>query len=62
MQYITIESGCNTDMLEVLLIYPHNPEGAQCPRESADISVTPLAAKLQPINIVATTLKLHNCA
>ena len=42
---------CNTDMLGVLLIYPHSPLGAACPRNRAYISVKPLAAVLQPINV-----------
>ena len=41
---------CNTDMLRVLLIYPHSPSGAVCPRDCAYISVKPLTAVLQPIN------------
>ena len=43
---------CNTDMLRVLLIYPHSPSGAACPRDRVYISVKPLAAVLQPINVV----------
>ena len=42
---------CNTDMLEVLLIYPHSSSGAACPRHRKYISVKPLAAVLQPINV-----------
>ena len=43
---------CNTDMLGVLLIYPHSPSGAACPRDHAYISVKPLTAVLQPIMYV----------
>ena len=39
---------CNTDMLGDLLIYSHSPSGA---RNRAYISVKPLAAVLQPINV-----------
>ena len=42
---------CNTDMLGVLLIYPHSPSGAAYPRHRTYISVKPLAAVLQPINV-----------
>ena len=42
---------CNTDMLGVLLIYPHSPSGAAYPQDHAYISVKPLATVLQPINI-----------
>ena len=42
---------CNTDMLGVLLIYPHSLSGAVRPRDRAYISVKPLAAVLQPINV-----------
>ena len=38
-------------MLGVLLIYPHFPSGAACPRDCAYISVKPLAAMLRPINV-----------
>ena len=41
---------CNTDMLRVLLIYPHSPSGAARPWDHAYISVKPLSAVLQPIN------------
>ena len=42
---------CNTDMLGVLLIYPHSPSGVVRPRDHAYVSVKPLAAVLQPINV-----------
>ena len=42
---------CNTDVLGVLLIYPHSPSGAARPRDHAYISVKPLTAVLQPINV-----------
>ena len=42
---------CNTDMLGVLLIYSHSPLGTAHPRDRAYISVKPLAAVLQPINV-----------
>ena len=38
-------------MLEVLLIYPHSPLGAVHPQDRAYISVKPLTAVLQPINV-----------
>ena len=41
---------CNTDVLGVLLIYPHTPSGAACPRDRAYILVKPLAAVLQSIS------------
>ena len=41
---------CNTDMLGVLLIYPHSPSGTARTWDRAYISVKPLAAVLQPIN------------
>ena len=41
---------CNTDMVGVLLIYPHSLLGAACPRDCTYISVKPLTAVLQPIN------------
>ena len=43
---------CNTDMLRVLLIYPHSPLGTARPWDRAYISVKPLAAVLQPINVI----------
>ena len=43
---------CNTDVLGVLLIYPHSPSGATHPRDRAYISVKPLAAVLQPYSIL----------
>ena len=43
---------CNTDMLGVLLIYPHSPSGAARPRDRAYISVKPLTAVLQPIDVI----------
>ena len=39
------------DMLEDLLIYSHSPSGAVHLRNHAYISVTPLAAMLQYINV-----------
>ena len=42
---------CNTDMLGVLLIYPQSPLGTARPWDRAYISVKPLAAVLQPINV-----------
>ena len=42
---------CNTDKLGVLLIHPPSPSGTACPRDRAYISVKPLAAMLQPINV-----------
>ena len=39
------------DMLGVLLIYLHSPSGAAHPQGHAYISVKPLAAVLQPINV-----------
>ena len=50
---------CNTDMLGILLIYLHSP-GAVHPRDHAYISVKPLAAVLQPIN-VPTYVCIHLC-
>ena len=50
MQYMTIHK-CNTDVLRVLLIYPHSPSGAARHQDRACISVKPLAAVLQPINV-----------
>ena len=44
--------GCNTDVLGVLLIYPHSSSGIACPQDHAYISVIPLTAVLQPINIL----------
>ena len=38
-------------MLGVLLIYLHSPSGAAHPQGHAYISVKPLAAVLQPINV-----------
>ena len=43
-------------MLRVLLIYPHSPSGAARPRDRAYISVKPLAAMLQPINVTLSLL------
>ena len=42
---------CNTDVLSILLIYRHSPSGTVHPQDHAYISVKPLAAVLQPINI-----------
>ena len=54
---------CNTDMLGVLLIYPHSPLGAVRPRDRAYISVKPLAAVLQPISVPYMHVQLpSNCA
>ena len=39
-------------MLGVLLIYLHSPSGAAHPRDHAYISVKPLPAVLQPINVM----------
>ena len=50
---------CNTDVLGVLLIYPHSPSGAARPRDRAYISVKPLAAMLQPINIYIYSYSFH---
>ena len=47
---------CNTDMLGVLLIYPHSPLGAARPRDHAYISVKPLAAVLLPINVALSNV------
>ena len=52
MQYMPIENGCNMGVLGVLLIYPHSPLGAARPWDHAYISVKPLAAMLQPINVL----------
>ena len=41
---------CNTDVLGVLLIYPHSPSGTACSWDCAYISVKPLAAMLQHLN------------
>ena len=38
-------------MVGVLLVYPHSPSGAACPWDRVYISVKPLAAMLQPINV-----------
>ena len=46
-----LHTRCNTDMLRVLLIYPHPPLGAVCLRDRVYISVKLLAAVLQPINV-----------
>ena len=42
---------CSMAMLRVLLIYPHSPLGAAHPRDCVYISVKPLSAVLQPINV-----------
>ena len=42
---------CNTDVLGILLIYQHSLLGAGHPRDRVYISVKPLAAMLQPINV-----------
>ena len=46
-----LHKDCDTDMLWVLLIYPHSPSGTACPWDHANISVKPIAAVLQPINV-----------
>ena len=51
IESITVHKCCNTDVLGVLLIYLYSPSGAACPRDHAYISVKPLAAMLQPINV-----------
>ena len=48
---LMLHKRCNTDMLGVLLIYQHSPSGAVRPRDCAYISVKPLTAVLQPINV-----------
>ena len=55
-------------MLGVFLIYPHSPSGTAHPRDRAYISVKPLAAVLQPINVcmyvcmyVYVCMYLHKC-
>ena len=47
-------------MLRVLLIYPHSPLGAARPQDRAYISVKPLAAVLQSIN-VCMYVRIHVC-
>ena len=47
---------CNTDMLGVLLIYPHSPSGTARPRDRAYILVKPLIAVLQPISVQVFTV------
>ena len=47
------------DMLGVLLIYLHSPSGAVRPRDRAYISVKPLAAVLQSINV--HIMQKHRC-
>ena len=42
---------CIMGMLRVLLIYLHSPSGTVRPRDCAYMSVKPLAAMLQPINM-----------
>ena len=59
MQYMTIHK-CNTDVLRVLLIYPHSSSGAARPQDRACISVKPFAAVLQPIN-VCMHVCMHVC-
>ena len=49
---------CNTDMLGVLLIYPHSPLGTARPWDRAYISVKPLAAVLQPIYVALSKVFL----
>ena len=39
------------DIFGVLLIYQHSPSGAARPRDCVYISVKPLAAMLEPINV-----------
>ena len=55
---------CNTDVLGVLLIYLHSPSGTACPLDRVYISIKPLAAVLQPINvciliILCTCILIH---
>ena len=47
---------CNMDILGVLLIYLHSPSGTARPRDRAFISVKPLAAVLQPINVAEKSM------
>ena len=51
-----VHERCNTDMLRVLLIYLQTPSGAVCPWDRAYISVKPLAAVLQPINVALSNV------
>ena len=44
------------DVLGVLLIYLHSPSGAACPQDHAYISVKPLGAMLQYINVTFSHL------
>ena len=43
---------CNTDVLGVLLIYPHSASGTVQPQDRSYISVKPLSAVLQHINVL----------
>ena len=69
MQYTTIEmlhKHYNTDIFGVLLIYLHSPSGAARRRDCAYISVKPLAAMLQCINVytgmyVCMYVCMHAC-
>ena len=47
---------CNTDVVRVLLLYPHSPSGAVCPRDHVYVSVKPFAAMLQPINVTLSNV------
>ena len=51
---------CNTDLLGVLLIYLHSPLGAVHTQDRAYISVKPLTAMLQPINVVLSNHIIFN--
>ena len=42
---------CNTNVLGVLLIYLHSPLGAAYPQDCVYVSVKPLAAVVQSINV-----------
>ena len=42
-----LHKSCNMNMLGILLIYPHSPSGAACPRNRTYISVKPLTVMLQ---------------
>ena len=44
-------SGCFLIRLIGKLRYPHSPLGSAHPRDCASISIKPLAAMLQPINV-----------
>ena len=46
-----LHKGCNMDMLRVLLIYPHSLSRDARPQDHTYISVKPLTAMLQRINV-----------